>query len=96
MLALAFCPQLVVLDEPATGLDVQQRRKLLETVMETVTDQDRAVIISSHQLTDIERVADELLVLDDGKVITQGPTHELIHEGQSLEEALILWGETSS
>jgi ABC-2 type transport system ATP-binding protein len=93
VLALAFSPELLVLDEPATGLDVQQRQKLLETVMETVRNESRAVVISSHQLSDIERIADELLVMDDGKVVAQGPTHELVQEGQSLEEALIGWGE---
>ncbi len=96
VLALAFSPQLVVLDEPATGLDVQQRRYFLETVMEIVRDENRSVVISSHQLGDIERIADELLVLNNGNVVAQGPTYDLISEGQSLEEALIQWGRTSS
>lgn len=90
--ALAFQPKVVVLDEPATGLDVGGRRALLETVLDVVRDPQRSVIISSHQLTDLERLADSLLVLDRGQVVQQGPTDTLVGQGRSLEEALTAWG----
>jgi len=93
--ALAFQPRLLVLDEPATGLDIGGRRRLLETVIEVVQDSSRSVVISSHQLSDLERIADELLVLDQGKVVRQGRMDDLVSEEQTLEEALLTWGETS-
>ncbi|MFT4624140.1 MAG: ABC-2 type transport system ATP-binding protein, partial [Myxococcota bacterium] len=63
LVALAHRPRLVLLDEPATGLDLSGRHSLLQTVLEVVSDPGVAVIISSHQLADVERVADRLVVL---------------------------------
>ncbi len=90
--AMAFRPRILLLDEPATGLDVMGRRTLLESVLDIVRDPERSVIISSHMLADVERVADRLLVLDQGKVIREGRTDSLVGEGRSLEEALLDWG----
>lgn len=89
--ALAHRPRIVLLDEPATGLDLVGRRRLLEAVLEVVQDEDRAVVISSHQLADIERIADRLLVLARGRVLAEGATPELVGEGQTLEEAMLGW-----
>ncbi len=90
--ALAFRPRVLVLDEPATGLDVRGRRTLLRAVLDVVQEPERAVIVSSHQLADVERIADHLLVLDRGGVVHCGPTPDLVGEGRTLEEALLAWG----
>ena len=92
IVALAFRPRVLLLDEPATGLDLAGRRSLLLSVLDVVKDSARSVIISSHQLQDVERIADRLLVLDDGGVVNEGPTNELVGEGRTLEEALLAWG----
>ena len=92
VLALAFRPQSVFLDEPALGLDLTQRRALFETVLEIARDPERAVVISSHQLEDLERLADQLFVIADGRCVKQGHIDTLIDEGQTLEEALLKWG----
>jgi ABC-2 type transport system ATP-binding protein len=91
VLAMAFRPRVLVLDEPAAGLDLGGRRALLDTVLEIAGDPERSVIISSHQLSDIERVADRLLVLSRGRVTHEGPTHDLIGDGRTIEEALLAW-----
>ncbi len=90
--AMAFRPRILLLDEPATGLDVMGRRTLLESVLDIVRDPGRSVIISSHMLADVERVADRLLVLDGGRVVKEGRTDALIGEKRTLEEALLDWG----
>jgi len=90
--AMAFRPRLLVLDEPATGLDVSGRRALLEVVLDVVRDPQRSVIISSHQLGDVERIADRLLVLERGEVIRDGYTNDLVGDERTLEEALLAWG----
>lgn len=90
--AVAFRPDLLVLDEPATGLDIGGRRALLETVLDVARDDDRSVIISSHQLVDVERIADRLLVINEGRIVHEGPTDTLVGEDRTLEEALMAWG----
>jgi ABC-2 type transport system ATP-binding protein len=90
--AMAFRPKLLVLDEPAAGLDLSGRRQLLESVLSVVRDPSRSVIFSSHLLHDVERISDRLLVLDGGNVIRDGPTDSLVGDGRTLEEALETWG----
>ncbi len=90
--AMAFRPRVLLLDEPATGLDVAGRRSLLESVLDVVRDPSRSVIVSSHMLADIERIADRLLVLNGGDVVKEGATDELVGESRTLEEALVAWG----
>ncbi|MCB9779228.1 MAG: ABC transporter ATP-binding protein [Alphaproteobacteria bacterium] len=88
---LAWRPEVVVLDEPAAGLDLTGRRRLLEAVLDVVQDERRSVVVSSHILTDVERIADELLVLRRGRVVAQGPTPQVVGEDRTLEEALLSW-----
>ncbi len=90
--AMAFRPAVLILDEPAAGLDVGGRRTLLESVLDVVRDPDRSVLVSSHMLADVERIADRLLVLNEGRVVRDGRTDRLVGEHRTLEEALIDWG----
>jgi ABC-2 type transport system ATP-binding protein len=92
VVAMAFRPRVLLLDEPATGLDVAGRRSLLESVLDVVCDPSRSVIVSSHMLADVQRIADRLVVLDEGRVVRHGPTSELIGDNRTLEEALVAWG----
>lgn len=90
--AMAFKPRVLVLDEPAAGLDLAGRRTLIDSVLDIVRDPQRSVILSSHLLADVERIADELLVLYQGRVVRSGRTDTLIGDGRTLEEALDSWG----
>lgn len=74
-LALAQSPQLLILDEPTLGLDVVARRAFLEAVLETTQDApDATVVYCSHQMDEVERVADNLVILERGAVrFTGGP-----------------------
>jgi ABC-2 type transport system ATP-binding protein len=86
--SLAWKPDVVLLDEPATGLDVPSRRKMLAEVLAIVGDPHRAVVISSHDVGDVERIADRLVLLDRGRVVADGPTRDVVGEGRTLEELL--------
>ena len=90
--SMAFRPRLLVLDEPAAGLDLAGRRTLIESVLDIVRDPSRSVILSSHVLADVERISDQLLVLHKGRVVRTGRTDTLIGDGRTLEEALDAWG----
>lgn len=67
-LALAHDPELLVLDEPTSGLDVVVRREFLESIVRLVAEQGRTVLLSSHLLTDVERVADRIALIDEGRL----------------------------
>ncbi len=90
--AMAFRPRVLLLDEPAAGLDLAGRHSLLQSVLDVVYDPDRSVVISSHMLRDVERIADRLLVINEGRVVREGRTTDLIGEERTLEEAIVSWG----
>jgi len=74
-LTLAPEPELLVLDDPALGLDPVARRSLLQSMLYVTRKADRTIFFSSHLLSDVERVADRIAVLD-GKVLRADCTVE--------------------
>jgi ABC-2 type transport system ATP-binding protein len=77
LVALAYRPELLILDEPSTGLDPLARRDILAAVLRTVSQEGRTVLFSSHLLDEVERVSDHVALLDKGHVIVQGPLDEV-------------------
>src|SRR5687767_13778244 len=72
VLALAHRPELLVLDEPSSGLDPIVRRDIHGAVIHTVADEGRTVLFSSHLLHEVERVADRVALIDRGRVVFSG------------------------
>jgi len=68
-LTLSSNPELLILDDPALGLDPVSRRGLNETILEFMERGDRTVLLSSHLLDDIERVTDRVLIMVDGRIL---------------------------
>ena len=68
--ALAYClaprPELLVLDDPTLGLDPVVRYDVLESIIETIQGESRTVLFSSHNLADVERVADRIGIIEAG------------------------------
>jgi ABC-2 type transport system ATP-binding protein len=77
LVALAYRPELLILDEPSTGLDPLARRDILAAVLRTVAEEGRTVIFSSHLLDELERISDHIAMLDKGRVIVQGPLDQV-------------------
>ena len=80
-LVLAVChrPDLLILDEPAGGLDPAARREFLETSIQLLNREGAAILFSSHHMTDVERLGGRVVLLDDGKVRLDRPLDQ-IHE----------------
>jgi ABC-2 type transport system ATP-binding protein len=77
-LALAKRPELLILDEPIASLDPRARREFLQVLMNAVADQELSVLISSHQVADLERVSDYLIVLIASRVQIEGEVDDLL------------------
>ena len=77
-LAAAKRPELLLLDEPVASLDPLARREFLQGLMETVAEQGVSVVLSSHLITDIERVCDYTVVLTASRVRLAGETEALL------------------
>jgi ABC-2 type transport system ATP-binding protein len=77
LIALAYRPELLLLDEPSSGLDPVVRRDILEAIIRTVADEGRTVFFSSHLLEEVERVADDIAMMFDGQVVLAGALDEI-------------------
>lgn len=76
-LAIAKQPELLILDEPVASLDPLARREFLQGLMETVAEREVSVVLSSHLVSDLERVCDYLIVLVSSQVRLTGPIDDL-------------------
>jgi len=77
-LGLAKRPELLVLDEPVASLDPLARREFLQVLMEAVAEDEISVLLSSHVVSDLERVCDHVVVLVDSQVRVAGDVEELL------------------
>jgi ABC-2 type transport system ATP-binding protein len=78
LLALARRPEVLILDEPTTGLDAVSKQQVFGELLKAVEDGERSVLISSHGLTDIERFADHVGMIKNGKLLLEGRTDEIV------------------
>ncbi len=77
LIAQAHRPELLLLDEPSSGLDPIVRHDILEAVIRTVADEGRTVFFSSHLLEEIERVSDHIAMLHQGRMVLCGSLDEI-------------------
>jgi len=85
VVALAHRPAFLLLDEPQAGLDAIAKRELFTELLAAVQNEDNTVLISSHNLDEIERFADHLGVLHKGKLLVEGATADLLERHCTLD-----------
>jgi len=79
--AISYDTHLLVLDEPTIGLDVLVRDEILDLIRDYIAkDEKRSVIISSHNSSDIEKLCDEIYMIDKGKVVLRDDTDSFLSE----------------
>ncbi|MCD6301078.1 MAG: ABC transporter ATP-binding protein [Staphylothermus sp.] len=90
-IALMRKPRLAILDEPTSGLDVYASVRVRKLIKEYVRETGSAVIISSHNMLEVEYLCDRVAFMYNGKIITMGSPHELIkkYNVENLEEAFV-------
>jgi ABC-2 type transport system ATP-binding protein len=79
-LALAKRPKLLLLDEPIAALDPIARQGFMQTVMAEAAGGEVTIVLSSHVITDLERVCDYIIVIDHGRVRVAGAVDDLLAE----------------
>lgn len=87
VVALAHRPELLLLDEPSSGLDPIVRRDILGAVIRTVADAGRTALFSSHLLDEVETVADQVAIINGGRIALCAPIEEVRRSHASLDAA---------
>ncbi|BDX04820.1 ABC transporter ATP-binding protein [Planctobacterium marinum] len=77
-LALAQQPDLLILDEPTLGLDVVAKQSFLESLLFIGTEHQASIIYCSHQMEEIERVADNLILMEQGRLINNSAPEDFV------------------
>jgi ABC-2 type transport system ATP-binding protein len=90
-LAVAKRPELLVLDEPVASLDPLARREFMRAIADIVTEQGVSAVLSSHLVSDLERVCDFMIVLVASRVRLAGTVESLLRtaDGRSLEDLVV-------
>lgn len=83
--ALVHTPDLLILDEPTAGVDVEQRRDLWAYLKE-MNDAGKTIILTSHYLEEIQYLCNEIAIINHGRIVAQGSKEEFMKDGKSVEE----------
>jgi ABC-2 type transport system ATP-binding protein len=89
LIALAHRPRVLILDEPMSGLDPLARDELIEILVKWRSEDTECIILSSHQIDDVARLADEVVILNAGKLLVDAPIDDLIGTTKRVEAVLL-------
>ena len=89
LVALAHRPRLLILDEPMSGLDPLARDDLVEILIKLRDEETECIILSSHQIDDVTRLADEVVILNAGQRLVHAPIDELLGTTKRVEAVLL-------
>ena len=83
--ALIHDPEIIILDEPTAGVDIELRHLLWDSLREMNKKYDKTLLLTTHYIEEAENLCDEVAIIDDGKIIAQGSPKDLIaNDGESL------------
>lgn len=87
MMAMCIHPEYLILDEPTSGIDPIFKRKFLEILLNEVAEKGTTVIISSHNLSNVERICDTIAILNNGKVTAVSSIDDMKNKIKKLQVA---------
>ncbi|HEY4291212.1 MAG TPA: ABC transporter ATP-binding protein [Puia sp.] len=87
VIATIHQPQLVLLDEPTTGLDPQSRRQLWERI-EAMRDRGHGILLTTHSMEEAESVCDRIAIIDHGQIITIGTPQTIVDDNRELDAVI--------
>lgn len=80
ILAMARKAKLVLLDEPLGGIDMISREKIIKSIISTFREEEQTIVISTHEIKEVEGVFDHVIMLSKGNIILSGDTEEICSE----------------
>jgi ABC-2 type transport system ATP-binding protein len=90
--ALIADPQIILLDEPTLGLDVQAARTVREQVQRLSSEQGKTIVITTHQLDMAQEICEQVAIINKGKLITNQPVQGLLHVFQQQQYKIVVHG----
>ena len=85
LLAMAFRPRLLILDEPFAGLDPLVRAEFLDSVLEITRQNDWSIFFSTHDIDDVEKLADDIIIIDEGCLQVSEPLDSLLERFRNVD-----------
>lgn len=89
ILNLSIMPEILIMDEPTSGLDPIAKRKFVEIILDEVAQRETTVIISTHNLQDIEQICDTVAVIHKGEVLSCAPIEEIKNGYKKIQAVLM-------
>lgn len=86
--ALIHTPELLILDEPTAGVDVEQRHELWEYLKE-MNERGKTIILTSHYLEEIQYLCNEIAIINHGKIVKEGTKEEFMRDGKTVEQTYL-------
>lgn len=86
--ALVHTPDLLILDEPTAGVDVEQRHELWAYLKE-MNEGGKTIILTSHYLEEIQYLCNEIAIINHGKIVAEGTKEDFMKEGKSVEQTYL-------
>lgn len=86
--ALIHTPDLLILDEPTAGVDVEQRHELWDYLRE-MNQKGKTIILTSHYLEEIQALCNEIAIINHGRIIKEGTKEEFMRDGKSVEQTYL-------
>ena len=83
-IALSHNAELFIMDEPTSGLDPIVREELLEILSDIIQEENKTIFFSTHITSDLDKIADYLIIINDGKILLQGAKDEIIGDKNLL------------
>ena len=84
--ALIHTPDLLILDEPTAGVDVEQRHDLWQYLKEMNETEGKTIILTSHYLEEIQYLCNEIAIINHGRIVAEGTKEEFIRGGKTVEQ----------
>jgi len=86
--ALVHTPDLLILDEPTAGVDVEQRHDLWNYLQE-MNKNGRTIILTSHYLEEIQHLCNEIAIINHGRIVAEGTKEDFMKDGKSVEQTYL-------